>query len=1068
MARLAYTVLGGLGAQIDSEPAELGTRKQRAILAQLLLAEGNAVSVDRLIDGIWGATPPDRAEVSVQAYVSGLRKALEPGRRPRSPSTVLVTRGTGYVLIAGDADVDVRALNAAIAAAHEQQRRGDLESAASDLRAALAGYRPLLPEFEGLTFRDEAAAHLERTVGEAREFSYELRLTLGEHRALVPELEQAVRRAPLDEGLWVLLATARYRLGRQSEALAAIADARRHLADEIGVDPGPRLRELERDILDHAPHLESAPSRRSTATPGIRSTARNSGVRAPHGRTITTTPATPASAPAALIGRADELAAAHRTVLSSLQGPGGIVVVEGDAGAGKSALIAEATRRAAGAADVTVLWGRCTEDAAAPSMWPWVQILGAVLPEMTDDDRSALLDNDLGRMVTHGTTVIPPPREMPDAAARFRFYDQAADMLTRVALDHLLIIVLDDLHWADSASLELFAHMAARGTPGVTFFASVRTRVHRSAVVDALAAVSRLPEHRRIEVGPLSDDDIAALVQRETQERPTAGTVATIARRTRGNAFFVRELARILADRGSMADGAVPAGVRDVVRERLGPLPAETIRVLEVAALIGRQVDLSLLAGAAETTPDRMLESLEPAYAAGLIGATADDPFTFRFDHDLIREAIAGGLSTGRTYRIHLAIADQLEHATGATTATQRAIHLWAAGPLADRTRTARALLEAGHIALRSYNFDAADRRLTDAAQLARSIGDEPMELEAISTMLAGDVARHGYFAADRELLRRARELGERAHDDALLARLNYARFAAHSQLAEIRPARRYADALAERARHSERPVVHHLASQAAAIDLFDRGHIGDAHRLLERQITFDRAVDGIQADQLMIGSGFAGLTATMHVGPRHGRALFEQIDNGPEDPMSYLGTAIFAVTAGALVGDADWVGEVGERLVGSSGHSALEYLRMPAERIYWWSRAVSDADEGALEHIVRLHDPRAEQRTGAGLWWALYAEALVSVGRFEDVPVLLEHAQTFAERTGQRYPDAHRLLVCAEFQHATDQPSAMVRDTLAEARRVATRQQSTALCERIDAFAMDLGYSPYPGDPVG
>ncbi|MEE3850054.1 BTAD domain-containing putative transcriptional regulator [Gordonia sp. LSe1-13] len=1076
MARLAYTVLGGLGAQIDSEPAELGTRKQRAVLAQLILAAGAQVSVDRLIEGIWGASAPDRAEVSVQAYISGLRKALEPGRKPRAPSSVLVTRGAGYALVADDDQVDARRLTRVIADAHAQHRRGDSAEAAVQLRAALDGYRPLLPEFEGLAFRDEAAALLDRTIGEALEFSYEVRLALGEHRALVPELEQAVRRSPLDEGLWVLLATARYRLGRQSDALAAIADARKILADEIGVDPGPRLRDLERDILDHAPDLVLpdatgrvprlvGPSDHVTAPP----TVPDALAQAPGGERTTITGSATADARSpedaagadigSLIGRTDELSVLHRAVLASLQGPGGVVIVEGDPGAGKSALIEEAARRAAAAADLKVLWGRCVEDAAAPSMWPWVQILGTVLPDLAPEDRTALLDNDLGRLVTHDTTVIPPPREMPDATARFRFYDQAANILAGVAERHLLIIVLDDVQWADSASLELFAHMAARRTPGVTFFASLRTRTRRLAVGNALATVSRLPEHRRIEVGPLTDDDISAMVRRETGDWPTPGTVASISHRTRGNAFFVRELARILADRGSIDDRSVPAGVRDVVRERLGPLPPATVELLELAALIGSRVDLSLLAAAAGRPIDETLEALEPADAAGLIGAEPDDPFAFRFDHDLIREAIAGRISTSRACRLHLAVADQLEGDPTAGATTQRATHLFSAGPLADRARTARALVEAGRIALRSYSFDTATRWLADAARLARGIDDRDLELQAITTLIASDVARNGYFAADRELLRRARELGEADADDALLARLDYARFAAHSQIADIRGAHRHADELAARARLSDNPVVKHLGMQATGIDLFDRGHIGQALRVLETYAPIDRAVSGLQLDQLMIGQGFRAVAATLSEGPAVGRELFEQIDTGPDEPMSYLGTAIFAVTGAALIGDVDWAREVGERLVRSSAHNALEYLRTGGERMYWWARAVGDSPDEALDHIERLHDPRQEQRTGIGLWWALYAEALVAAGRFEDVPVLLEHAQVFAERTGQRYPDAHRLLVCAEFQHATQHPATTVRDTLREARRVAARQEAHALRARIEAFATDHGY---------
>ncbi|MFW0796841.1 BTAD domain-containing putative transcriptional regulator [Gordonia sp. CPCC 205515] len=723
MARLEFTVLGGLGAQIDSETVELGTRKQRAVLGQLLLADGDPVTTGRLIDGIWGTSAPDRAEVSVQAYISGLRKALEPDRRPRTPSTVVLTRGSGYVLAADADQVDVRRLVSAIDRAHDSHRAGDAAGAAALLQSALATYRPLLPEFEGLGFRDEAAAHLERFITEARKLSFEARLDNGEHRAVVAELELAVRQSPLDEGLWVLLATARYRLGRQSDALSAIGEARAILAAEIGVDPGPRLRALERDILAHSPSLD-IPAQ---------------AIDMPPPAPVETEPkVTPPHTERSLIGRTDELATLHRAVLSSLHGPGEIVVVEGEPGAGKTALLDEAARRAADIAGLQVLWGRCVDDGSAPSMWPWVQVLGAVLPELDPDHRARLLDSELGRMVTEDTTVIPPPREMRDATARFRFYGQAADLLAGVAEQHLLLIVLDDLQWADNASLELLTHMTSRHTPGVTFFISLRSSVaHRPAVTNALAAVARLGEHRRIELGGLSDSDIAALVRRETRESPTADALTSIVRRSGGNAFFVRELARILAARGSVDDGTVPAGIRDVVGKRLDPLPDTTAALLATAALIGRRVDIAVLADVAGIPVDDALDALDPAAVAGVIDLDADDPFAFVFSHDLIREAVVDRIPRTRTYRLHLAIAERLATSRTPAAVTRYAAHLWAAGPLADRQRTARALIESAHIALRNYDLDLAERQLSDAATLARAAGDDEVELAAIAARLA-------------------------------------------------------------------------------------------------------------------------------------------------------------------------------------------------------------------------------------------------------------------------------------------------------------------------------------------
>lgn len=1054
MARPVYSVLGGLGARIDSETVELGTRKQRAVLAQLLLAGGDPVSVHRLIDGIWGSSAPDRAEVSVQAYVSGLRKALEPDRAPRSPSSVVATHGSGYALVADDSDIDLRRLLADIASAHDRHRDGEPAAAARLLQSAVTGYRTLLPEFEGLVFRDEAAAHLERTMAEAQELSYEVRLALGEHRALVAELEQAVRRSPLDEGLWVLLATARYRLGRQSDALAAIAEARRVLADEIGVDPGPRLRTLERDILDHAPSLDvpkesvaaevSSVDLRTAATTDQDATAAG--------------PTDPAPGGPLLIGRVDELAVLHRAVLGSLHGPGGVVVVEGEPGAGKTALLDEAARRAAGAADLQVLWGRCVDDSAAPSMWPWVQVLGAVLPHIDDGRRSRLLDSDLGRMVTQGDTVIPPPREMPDATARFRFYDQAADLLEGVAGTHLLIIVLDDLQWADSASLELLAHMTARRTSGVTFFVSLRSSAHRTAVAETLATLARAPGHRRIALGPLTEDDIAEMVRRETSEWPAAGTTTSIARRTGGNAFFVRELARILADSGSIADASVPAGVRDVVRDRLRPLGPDTIALLETAALIGSRVDLALAAAATDQTVDAALDALDGAHAAGLVDI-GDDPFTFSFDHDLIREAVADQVGPSRARRIHLAVAGHLEQHRGPNAIAQRARHLWGAGPLADRRETARALFAAGEMSMRTYNFEEAEQQLTDAARLALAAGDTEIELAAITTRLFSDVARSGYFAADHDLLARARELGESTDNAALLANLDYARGAAHAQLAQTRPAHRVAEDLRARAEGSDDPVVRHLGMQLAAIDEFDRGNIGAAHRLLERYAPVHSDVPGLHSDQIVLARGFRAWATTLHVGPAAGRSMFDQIDVGPEDPTTHLGVGVFAVTAAAMTGDVDWVCEAGERLMTPANHRALEYLRRGGERIYWWARAVGDSPGDALDRIEALHLDDPPQRTGIGFWFALYAEALIAAGRLDPVAGLLERANDFAERTGQRYPDAHRLLVCAEFQHAAGHPATTVVDTVREALRVADAQESHALAARITAFADAHGY---------
>ncbi|PKZ64052.1 hypothetical protein CYJ73_18930 [Gordonia terrae] len=1061
MPELSYTIMGGLGAQIGSDAVELGTRKQRATLAQLILAEGAPVRADSLIEGIWGDSPPERADVSLQSYISGLRKALEPHRRPRTPSTVLLTHGTGYSLPVTGEQVDVRRLTTRVVTARALMQQGEAAAAAPLLAQVLDDYRPLLPEFEGLAFRDEAADHLDRMLQAARELSFEARMADGDHRLLVTELESEVERSPLDEGLWVLFATALYRLGRQSDALGAIATARRVLADEIGVDPGPRLRTLESDILDHAPHLDLPTAARRDITTTVSDVAE-------HGLT---TPAGPAHDPdvrdpepdeaPSIVGRTEELAALHRAVLASMSGHGGVVVVEGEPGAGKTALIDEAGRRAAGAADLRVLWGRCVDDPAAPSMWPWVQILGAVLPRLDPADRERLLDSSLGRMVTEGVNVIPPPRQMPDAAARFQFYDQAADLLDGVAATSKLIIVLDDLQWADGASLELFAHMAARRTAGVTFFASLRAPSTRPVVAGTLATLARLPEHRRLHVGPLDGDDISELIRRETRQWPEVATVASIERRTGGNAFFVRELARILADRGSIAGSAVPSGVRDVIRQRLVGLSSETTELLELASLIGTRVDLVLVAAAASRPVDEALDLLEPAGEAGVIDLGPDDPFGFGFSHDIIREAIADGIAAMRARRLHLAIADALAGNSSPHAVTRVARHLWSAGPLADRKRTTTALLTAGDIALRTYDFDGARRHLGDAATLARATGDQQAELVAITTQLAGEVAAHGYFAADPDLQDRARTLASTLGDTRLLATLDYARCAAHIQIADTHTGHRLALDLRRRAERSDDPVVTHLGMHAAAIDEFHRGNFGAAHRILETYAPIDVDVEGLRDDQLAMARGFRAWAATVHLGSAAGRAVFATMTDAHPDPRSQLGMAIFAVGAASMLGDAEWVLEAGPAIT-SDGAAALAYLRRGGERMYWWARAMTGDLDDALEHIDRLgtEDPAMEDhpRTGESYWLGLHAEVLVVAGKLTDAATLLDRAADVADRTGERYADAHRLVVRARYEYANGRPASVVAATLSAARDTALAQEAAGLVRRIDALSTTWG----------
>jgi predicted ATPase/DNA-binding SARP family transcriptional activator len=243
-------------ADDDGRGVALGGHRQRALLAILLLHAGEVVSSDRLIEELWGGRPPATAVKTVQVYVSKLRKAL--GDR------VLVTRSGGYMLDIKPVDVDVGRFQALVGEAHGALQRRDPRGAAESLRAGLALWRgPPLSDFAYEPFAQGEIARLDEARLVALEDRVDAELELGEHASLVGELEALVLTHPLRERMHGQLMLALYRAGRQADALEAYQRARTYLADELGLEPGPALRDLQSQILDQAPGLGAATQQHS-------------------------------------------------------------------------------------------------------------------------------------------------------------------------------------------------------------------------------------------------------------------------------------------------------------------------------------------------------------------------------------------------------------------------------------------------------------------------------------------------------------------------------------------------------------------------------------------------------------------------------------------------------------------------------------------------------------------------------------------------------------------------------------------------------------------------------------
>ena len=432
--------------------------KQRLLLAVLLLREGEVVSSDQLVESLWGANPPPTATKTIQMHVSQLRALLEPERARGAAGRRIVTRPPGYELRIEQSQLDLNRFQRTVAEARRARDAGRQREAASLLRDALALWRG--PPLADLGFESALQGDIARLV-EARltalEDRFDADLALGRHADVIGELEGCADEHPLRERVRAQLMLALYRTGRQSEALEVYRETRRALVEELGIEPSRELRELERAILAQDPGLDPPAA-------------------------VATVPADGRPAAARLVGRERELADVRTPLESALAGAGGVILVGGEPGIGKSRF-AEALAALAHDRGARVLVGRCWEAGGAPPYWPWVQALRSLVRE-TDAET---LRAQAGRGAAELATILPELEELvsgiPDApvmdseGARFQLFDAVAGLLARAASDRPLAVFLDDLHAADASSLLLLQFVAAQiGTRPPSSLAATATR----------------------------------------------------------------------------------------------------------------------------------------------------------------------------------------------------------------------------------------------------------------------------------------------------------------------------------------------------------------------------------------------------------------------------------------------------------------------------------------------------------------------------------------------------------------------------------------------------------------
>ncbi len=730
-AQVRVGILGAAEARLDGVGIDLGTRKQRALLAALAMRRGQPVGQDALVDMLWGDAPPTAVTATLQGYVARLRRALEPERPPRAPSEVLVTQQTGYALNLPEESLDAAVFEAAVSSAHQRLGSGmTAEPDAAELEQLFTSLNKGLSLWRGLPYtelEDAPAAQAERArLEELRAIALEDRavaaLGLGRHAMVAGELEVLTATYPLRERLWGLRALALTRSGRQADALEVLRQVRDLLADELGLEPGAELRALQTAVLRQDPSLEWTAAR-----------------TIPQQRTPSSQPQQFAWP---LVGRDDQLAALVGLLEQSEDKPV-FAVVTGEPGIGKSRLCAELAASAV-ADGVRVLVGRCSQDEGAPPLYPWASVL-----------------RELGQELPSGTGA-----DGDDSTSRFRAWESIARTVLDAAADQRLLVILDDLHWADTSTLRvlrLVAEMAEQGRLMV-----VSTWRHEPPPTGQLAELAEMLARRhalRLQLTGLTADEVGDVITSVAESSPTATEADALRARTDGNPFFLVEYARLAREGGNLAallaEEHPPAAVQDVLTRRIAGLPEQTAAVLRLACVVGRYFDVATLAAVLDQAEDDVLDHLDAAMAAGLVREFGVD--RFRFAHALVCDTAYAALSRSRRARMHSRVAEVLAGQPGRESEVAR--HWLAAGPQ-HAPQAWRAAVEAAKAARWVYAYEEAEDLLASALT---ALEEDPTASDADTFDVLLELARSHLLTDNlidlRTTVRRALALAEGLDD---------------------------------------------------------------------------------------------------------------------------------------------------------------------------------------------------------------------------------------------------------------------------------------------------------------
>jgi DNA-binding CsgD family transcriptional regulator/Tfp pilus assembly protein PilF len=403
----------------------------------------------------------------------------------------------------------------------------------------------------------------------------------------------------------------------------------------------------------------------------------------------------------------------------ALSGQGRLFLLAGDPGIGKTRTAQELARSAA-ESGMLPTWGRCYDGEGAPPYWPWIQVLRAFLRQTGPEQLSLLVGPgaaDIGELVPEVREKLPelgPPAPLEPDQARFRLFDSIGRFFKNVARDQPLMLILDDLHWADRPSLMLleFLSQELAESPVIIVGTYRDIAVTRGDPLhQTLGNIHRQPSFRRLALPGLSQPEVEELLAVAASVIPSPQMVEAIHLKTEGNPLFVGEIMRML-DREGLLGGAarsfsIPQGVRETIGRRLASLSQLCYQSLVTASVIGREFDFSLLGSVIPgTTEEQLLLVIDEAREARLIEEISGVEERYQFSHALIQDTFFQELSVSRRVRLHARVGETLENRYGANAhlhAGELAFHFNQAQAVVGEQRLVRYSLLAGEQALAAY-----------------------------------------------------------------------------------------------------------------------------------------------------------------------------------------------------------------------------------------------------------------------------------------------------------------------------------------------------------------------------